>query len=143
EVGEHPVTVEPHEGEELAEDLQVDQQHGKEPQLVTGEPVERDEAERENQVKINPAEIRAHPRPPAEPVAIGHIGVERGEAEVEAAADLPDLTASVAKRRSVAELVEDARSEEDRQHDEQGPGGIERSADAVGHAVFEVEPRVA
>ena len=93
-------------------------------------------------MKIDPAEIRTHSRPPAEPVAIGHIAVERGEEEVEAGADLSRLAAAVAKRGGVTELVEDARHEHDRQHAEQCPGRIERGADAVGRAVPEVQPPV-
>ena len=96
QIGERPVAVEPDERQELAGDLQIDEQHDEEEELPPRDQEGADAAERKDQVKIETPEVGADSGPATEPVAVGRIGVERRIDEVEPNPHPAHLTAAVA-----------------------------------------------
>src|SRR5215211_396185 len=118
EIRQRPVAVEAYERHALVDDANVDQQHGYEQELPSREQVESHDAGREDQVEVETPEVRADPGPPAEPVVLGGVGVERRVDEVETEAHPSGPAAAVPQRRGVPELVEDAGDEQDPEHRE-------------------------
>lgn len=116
--------------------------HRQEQKLPPRRQVKAHEADGKDQVKVEPAEVGAHPGPPAEPVGIGSVGVQRGVDEVEAGAHLSDAPAPVPQRRGMPELVEDAGDEQYTEHYERETRRVEHLLHRTAHAVREVQPRV-
>src|SRR5439155_14489035 len=79
QVGQDPVAVEPYEGHELPNDLEVDEKDGDEQEALVERQRNADQAEDEDEMEVDAAEAGANSRPSAQAVAVGDVGVEDGE----------------------------------------------------------------
>ena len=115
------VAVEAQHRRELPDHLQHlggdDQQDG----VPAGQPPHAEGQQHDQGVEVEAAEVGAHPAGPAEPVAVGDVGVEGRPEQVDAEAHRAGCGPAVAGRGGVAELVEAGR-----QHGDDDDGEEER-----------------
>ena len=140
DVRQQVVAVEPHERRQLPDHLQdLGRDDEQQPVPPDHEPP-GEHRQRDERVEVEAAEVGADPRAPAEPVAVGDVGVERGVDEVEAGAHCTGGPTTAAQGRGVTELVESRGHHRDREHREQQPRSLERLVRRRSQALLEQHP---
>ena len=119
QVGEHVVAVEAQQRQQLLDHLQDlgrDQQQQRVPPrgAPPGEGEHHDDG-----VEVQAAEVGADPARPAQPVAVGHVGVERRPHQVEPGPHDSGLGSAVARGGGVPELVEAPGEHRHHEHEQQ------------------------
>ena len=110
-VGEHVVAVEADQRRQLVHHLQDLGGHDEQQRVVPGGPPDAGDADRDDRVEVEAAEVGAHPAAAAEPVGVGDVGVERRPDQVDAGTHHAGRGAAAAGAGGVAELVEAGRQD--------------------------------
>ena len=134
QVGEQVVAVEAQQRQQLLrhlQDLGGDQQQQR---LPPRRPPPGEREHHDDRVEVEPPEVRPDPARPAEPVAVGHVGVEGRPDEVQARPHDAGLGTAVAGCGGVPELVEAPGQHGHHEHEQQQvrplEGVVRRGAEA-------------
>ncbi len=92
---------------------------GAEEELLTGQEVAGAHPEHEDDIEVDPAQVRPDPPGASDPVDVGDVGVHRRPDQEEPAADAARFRPAVAAGRGVSELVEDHRGDGQREDGQQ------------------------
>ena len=103
-------------------DLEIDERDSREQPVLTRQRVCREDAEREDQVEVEAADVREESAPPSKSVRVRDVGEEDGVDEVEAEPHPARSSAGDPKRGRMSELVEHGRAESHRAERGHMPG---------------------
>ena len=140
QVGEHVVAVEAQQRHELVHHLH-DLGGDQEQQCVPLRGVPPGEGQHDHDgVEVQAAQVGAEASPPAQPVAVGHVGVERRPHQVDAGPDHSGVGSAVARGGGVPELVEAPGEHRHHEHEQQQVRSLEGVVRRRGEAPLEEDP---
>ena len=140
QVSEHVIAVEAQQRHQLMHHLHDLGRH-QEQQCVPLRGVPPGEGEHHHDgVEVQAAQVGAKASPPSQPVAVGHVGVERGPHQVDAGPDHSWVGSAVARGRRVPELVEAPGEHRHHEHEQQQVRPLEGVVRRRGEALVEEDP---
>ena len=119
QVGQHVIAVEPDQRRQLADHLDQLGADDQQQRVPAGQPAQPVQRHRQQGVEVQATKVGTQPAGPAEPVAVGHVGVEGRPDQVQPGAHRTGGGAAVPGRRGMTELVKARRDKGDREYREQ------------------------
>ena len=140
QVGQQVVAIEAQQRQQLLHHLEDLGRHQEQQRVPPGVGPPREGQHHHDRVEVQAAQVRTDASPALQPVAVGHVGVERRPHQIEADPDHARLGPAVARGRRVPELVEAPGEHGHHEHEQEQVRALEGVVRRRSEALVEEDP---